>query len=180
MVKKIFLPGLMAIGLAAVVGLQPPAPAHGFANSAPSFACMSCHSGTMATDMVSLGNLPANYRPGQTYNLTLTLQSALESLGEQQGGFALQVSAGELMVSDQTNTQISDGILTHTLEGSQRRTWDFAWQAPGTAPAGGQPERQAEPGPIVSITVMGVAANGDYSSVGDEVGAASFTLQPQP
>lgn len=178
MLKKMLLPCTLGACAALGVALQAPPPAHGFANSAPSFQCTSCHPGSMQPEMVKLRNLPETYRPGQTYNLTLELDSTLESLGEQQGGFALQVSDGRLIAADQAHTQLIDGILTHTLEGSHRRSWSFTWQAPGE-PGGAwwQFWRQAEPGPDVSVTVMAVAANGDFSSVGDEIGAAGFTLR---
>ncbi|ADH86586.1 conserved hypothetical protein [Desulfurivibrio alkaliphilus AHT 2] len=177
MLKKMFFPCTLVAMVAMGVALQAPPPAHGFANSAPSFQCMSCHPGPMQPEMVKLRNLPENYRPGQTYTFTLELDSALESLGEQQGGFAIQASAGELVAKDQAHTQLIDGILTHTLEGSHRRSWSFSWQAPGEATAWWQFWQRPEPGPDVSITVMAVAANGDYSAIGDEIGAAGFTLR---
>ncbi len=178
MLKKMFLPCTLAAAMTAGVALQAPPPAHGFANSAPSFACMSCHPGTMQGDMIRLRDLPETYSPGRTYTLTLELDSTLESLGEQQGGFAVRASAGELIVKDQTDTQIIDDILTHTLEGSHRRSWTFSWQAPGEPSPWWQfwGQDQKEPVPDVSITVMAVAANGDFSSMGDEIGAAGFTL----
>lgn len=177
MLKKMLLPCTLAATVAMGATLQAPPPAHGFANSAPSFQCMSCHPGPMQPEMIKLSNLPDSYRPGQTYTFTLKLDSTLESLGEQQGGFAVQASSGTMIIEDRTHTQIVDGILTHTLEGSHRRSWSFSWQAPGESGPWWQFWRRPEPGPDVSITVMAVAANGDYSAIGDEIGAAGVTLK---
>lgn len=175
--KKNLLMSAVAVACAVtMVGLQAPT-AHGFANSAPNFDCMSCHPGAMKGDMVKIGDLPVGYEAGKIYNLTLSLNSQLESMGNQQGGFAVQVSTGTLIVKDDRNSQISNNILTHTLEGSEQRSWSFGWQAPGEEVSGWKLWRKAEPGPDVNITVMAVAANGDFSSMGDEVGAAGFTIK---
>lgn len=174
--KKSLLLSAVAVAYAITMVGFPTPPAHGFANSAPNFDCMSCHPGAMKTDMVKLANLPSGYEPGKSYTLTLTLNSHLESMGDQQGGFAVRASAGQLIVQDDLNTQISNEILTHTLQGSAQRTWTFTWQAPGEAVGGWQFRRKAEPGPHVNLTVMAVAANGDFSSMGDEVGAAGFAI----
>lgn len=175
MKKGLMLSGLAIAASAALAGLHTPA-AHGFANSAPSFECMSCHTGaTMNPAMIKIDNLPATYKANQSYRLTLTLNSQLESMSEQQGGFALRVSAGQLVVSDSVNTQMVGDILTHTLEGSANRSWQFTWQAP-EGEAGGW-LRRGQPGPDVNVTIMAVAANGDFSAIGDEVGAAGLTIK---
>jgi len=137
---------------------------HSFNNSAPNFECLTCHVGQMAADMVEIRGLPKNYVPGKTYRLTIVVTSNMKSMGEVQGGFALEASAGELIVQDKKNTQLSNNILTHTQEGSHHRTWTFGWKAPTDKKD-------------VHITVMALAANGDFSPVGDITGANSYTIR---
>ncbi len=139
---------------------------YGSRNSAPNLECTSCHEGVMFQDMVKIQGLPKSYVPGKTYNLTLVLKSDLESMSESKGGFAVQVSAGKLIATDKKNTQVIDTTLTHTQEGSESRKWTFGWKAPT------QKTEDA------NIMVMAVAANGDYSSAGDELSAGSYTIKP--
>ena len=110
--------------------------------------------------------MPTRYKPGAIYPLRILLQSTQASIGPVQGGFAVTASAGELLVTDRTHTQLSDSILTHTQEGSALRTWKLSWRAPK--------EKQA-----VEIAVMATAANGDYSPVGDATAAEIFTITPK-
>jgi len=133
-------------------------------NSAPVIDCMSCHQGDLKTDLVIVTGIPKAYKPGNSYKLKITVKSEVKAQGESQGGFALEASAGKLIVSDKKNTQISGSVLTHTLIGSQKRSWEFTWQAPKT-------------GEDVTLTVMAVASNGDHSSFGEEVGAQSYTIK---
>ena len=138
---------------------------YGHRNSAPNLECISCHEGEMVQDMVKVQGLPKSYVPNKTYNLTVIITSDIESMSECKGGFAVEASAGKLIVKDKKNTQLSNGILTHTQEGSELRKWNFSWKAPS--------EKMG-----ANITVMAVAANGDYSSAGDKVGANSYTIKP--
>ena len=138
---------------------------YGHRNSAPTFECISCHEGEMVQDMVKVQGLPKAYTPGKSYTLTVIVTSDLESMSESKGGFAVETSAGKLIVKDKKNTQLSNGILTHTQEGSGLRKWTFNWKAPS--------EKIDS-----NITVMAVAANGDYSASGDKVGANSYTIKP--
>lgn len=133
-------------------------------NSAPTMDCLSCHQGDLKANIVSVTGLPKTYKPGNSYKLKITVNSELKAQGESQGGFALEASAGKIIVSDKKNTQISGVYLTHTLAGSQKRSWDFTWQAP-------------KADEDVSFTVMVVASNGDYSSFGEEVGAQSYSIK---
>ncbi len=139
--------------------------ADGHRNSAPNLECMSCHEGEIIQDMVKIQGLPKDYVPGKTYNLTVIVTSDLDSMSECKGGFAVEATAGKLIVKDKKNTQLSNGILTHTQEGSELRKWNFSWKAPSEKTD-------------ASITVMAVAANGDYSPFGDKVGADSYTVRP--
>jgi len=136
---------------------------YGHKNSAPNLECISCHEGEMVQNMVRIQGLPKTYVPGKIYNLTVVVTSDLESMSECKGGFAVEASAGKLIVKDKKNTQLSNGILTHTQEGSELRKWNFSWKAPSEKTD-------------ANITVMAVAANGDYSPFGDKVGADSYTI----
>lgn len=133
-------------------------------NSAPNLECVSCHQGEIVDNLVKIEGLPKAFTPGKVYNLTVTISSRLESMSESKGGFAVEASAGKLIVKDKKNTQLSDGILTHTQEGSTLRKWTFSWKAPS---------KKVD----TTITVMAVAANGDYSPAGDRVSADIFTIK---
>lgn len=135
-------------------------------NSAPNFECIGCHQGEGSAE-VKIDGLPKNYVPGKTYKMTLTIESDNQSFGDVAGGFALIASAGELKVVDKKDTQLSEGIMTHTQEGSAFREWTFGWKAPS---------EKIETG--VDLTIMAVAANGDFSPVGDVVGTDGFSIMP--
>jgi hypothetical protein len=136
---------------------------HGHNNSAPNFECINCHEGDIVPGMVKITGLPKSFVPGKRYDLTIVITSDHQSLGDVAGGFAVEVTSGELVVKDRKNTQLSDKILTHTQQGSSLRKWSFIWKAPG---------RKGEAG----MSVMAIAANGDYSSAGDKVGSNSYSL----
>jgi hypothetical protein len=138
---------------------------YGHNNSAPIMECMNCHEGDLAKDMVKITGLPKSFVPGKKYEMTVVITSDLQVMGDVAGGFAVEVSAGELLIKDKKNTQLSDHILTHTQQGSSLRKWSFIWKAP---------KNKVEAG----INVMAVAANGDYSPAADKVGTASYTIMP--
>lgn len=133
-------------------------------NSAPNLECTSCHQGEGSAE-IKLDGVPENYIPGKTYRITLSVISDNQSLGDVAGGFAVEASAGELMVTDRKNTQLSEGFLTHTQEGSAFRKWTFGWKAPVQKTG-------------ANLTIMAVAANGDYSPAGDVTGAGGFPIMP--
>lgn len=138
---------------------------YGHRNSAPTLECLSCHEGEMVQDMVKIEGVPKSYVPGKTYSLKVVVVSDLESISECKGGFAVEASAGKLKVKDKKNTQLSNSFVTHTQEGSELRKWTFEWTAP---------KEKTD----VNITVMAVAANGDYSPAGDKVGATVYSIKP--
>ena len=140
-------------------------PGYSHNNSAPNMECINCHQGEMVADMVTIEGIPKAFVPGKVYTLTAKVTSSMKSEGDVAGGFAVEVSGGELIVSDKKHTQISDGLLTHTQEGSAFRKWTFKWKAPA--------KRED-----VSINIMAVAANGDFSAIGDQVGANSYAVKP--
>lgn len=158
--KKIFLffLALAALGLAASAGQSS-------TNSAPDGECFACHANTADSANIKMTGIPKEYEPGKTYNITLSVHSRLKSMSEIKGGFSASASAGELIVVDKKNTQISDSFITHTIEGAQSRTWKFAWKSP-------KEKMPAE------IRVMAVASNGDYSPSGDAITADLVTIRP--
>jgi hypothetical protein len=137
---------------------------HGSTNSAPAAECQSCHTDSGGRVDVRVEGLGTTWEPGRTYDVAVTVQSPLASQGEVQGGLSVNVSAGELVVTDDIGTQRSESFLTHTQEGSKRRAWTFRWQAPpdGTA---------------VELRVSGMAANGDFTPLGDATAATVFTIR---
>jgi hypothetical protein len=92
------------------------------------------------------------------------VQSPLVSQGETQGGLSVTVSAGELVVTDEVATQRSESFLTHTQEGAKRRHWTFRWQAP-------------RDGNAIELRVSGMAANGDFTPLGDATAATVVTTR---
>lgn len=136
----------------------------GHNNSAPSLECAICHHGEFKPEIVKIEGLPKSYKPSKVYKFTVSVASDLQNIGEVAGGFAVETSAGQLVVVDDKNTQLSNGVLTHTQEGSAHRKWTLGWKAP------------LEKKNVV-FTVMVVAANGDFSSMGDVVGAGSYTIK---
>ncbi len=160
--KKIVLMVLMlliAVGVIASIG-------YGSNNSAPNAECYVCHTGATVPAELKLVGLPKQYEHGKTYKLTLTVSSPLQSIGVVQGGFSAEATAGELIITDEKNTQISLPFITHTQEGSEKRTWKFAWKAP---------QQKVD----VDLKVMAVAADGDFSSNGDAITAEVFTIKPK-
>jgi len=134
---------------------------------APGFDCIDCHAGAEDKNIeINLYGVPQNYTPGKEYLITLEIKSDSESIGETQGGFAVSASGGKLIVVDKVNTQLLEGYLTHTNEGSRYRSWKFKWKAPSKGTDD------------VTIDVMCVAANGDFSSDMDAVGTQSIKIAP--
>lgn len=137
---------------------------YSFQNNSANFQCLVCHqvTGEHETELKVMG-IPKRYKPGRIYNLKLTIDSTLQSFGEVQGGFAVGVTAGELIVKDNKGTQILNYILTHTAEGSEKRVWEFSWKAP---------QQKTD----IELRVMAMAANGDFSPIGDAVAEQVFTI----
>lgn len=134
-------------------------------NSAPNFECNTCHQGEGSAE-VKIEGLPVKYIPGKIYKMTLIIESDNQSFGDNAGGFAMEASAGELIATDNKNTQVSEGFLTHTQEGAALRKWTFGWKAPAE-------KKEAD------LTIMAVAANGDFSPVGDVIGTNDFSITPE-
>ncbi len=135
-------------------------------NGAPSLECDNCHFGAEDKIVeVIVEGLPKEFQPNKTYTVKISIKSDNESYGDNQGGFAVTASAGQLIVIDKVNTQLSNGFITHTNEGSKTREWKFAWKAPS---------KKIEQ---VDISIMAVAANGDYSPNMDAVGVETLKIK---
>jgi hypothetical protein len=108
--------------------------------------CLDCHSGGSGSSDSAFvtGFDGSSYAPGKTYSLALHVSYA----GQLRWGFELTTVAinsgdyaGELMVTDSTNTQISTSggrsYLKHTSIGTHAgqpdsATWTFQWLAPAS------------------------------------------------
>ena len=89
----------------------------------------TCH-GSDASSSVGLSlNTPANFTAGETYTLTIAMESSIANDGENQGGFFLSTTQGSLASGD-NSTQLIDGYLTHTTTGNDQRSWNVSWTAP--------------------------------------------------
>ena len=106
--------------------------------------CLDCHSGAGSGDSTELVGLVGGwYQPDSLYSLTLWVRYA----GQLRWGFELTVvdhsnnSAGQLIVTESTNTQYSSappGYLKHTSTGTHAGTpgptsWTFDWRAPAAS-----------------------------------------------
>lgn len=132
-------------------------------NSAMNLECGNCHIEGKATKVIIKG-FPSQFQPGRSYTITVEVQSKVLSVSESKGGFAAQVVGGTLKIKDDKNTQLLHGYLTHTQEGNTKRKWVFEWVAPQDAEE-------------AVLTVMGVAANGDYSPYGDGVAVEALSAK---
>ncbi|MCE5194452.1 MAG: hypothetical protein LLF28_03200 [Nitrospiraceae bacterium] len=133
-------------------------------NSAPNNECYVCHQNPEGSAELKVEGIPKQYKPGETYKIKLELKSKIKSETDVEGGFSATASAGEFIVIDKKNTQISDAYITHTPDGSKHKEWKFAWKAP---------KQKGE----VELKIMAVAANGDFSPSGDAIAAEAFTIK---
>jgi hypothetical protein len=131
--------------------------------------CNACHSDNPLNEQpgsLTITGLPARYRPGARYELTLELMHpALAS-----GGFQLSLRtpdgspAGRIAYDSPRVQRITGNkveYLQHTRAGSEtgtagRISWSFAWQAP-------------EQATDVILHVAANAANDDMSDLGDRI-----------
>jgi hypothetical protein len=142
--------------------------------------CMECHLGNSLNapgGSLSISGVPANYSPGQTYPIQVTVSRS----GQQRWGFELAtrvVPSGQqagTLVSTSQITQVTSlgGIqyITHTSAGtflgSAQGTWTFNWTAPSTQVG------------VISFGAAGNAANGNFSNSGDFIYTARVTTAPE-
>lgn len=136
-------------------------------------SCSACHYGGpgVGDDAgLRLSSFPTVYRPGETYRFSLLLDDpeasvagfqlrAVHLAGRWRGAAAGQLSAGE---SGWLQVQSAEGIqyLGHAepvTRSGDAFTWTVEWQAPDEAHGS------------VAFFISAVAANGDDSSLGDNV-----------
>lgn len=157
-------------------------PPDGVAGDPPAMSnCTQCHSSFPVNSGNGLLELvfgePLAYSPGETYEMEVNLSSQ-DALTR--WGFELTVlnsennMAGELLVTDATNTQLSDNsgaspdylkqTATGTYAGQNSGNWIFSWTAPpeGTGP--------------VTFYTAGNTANNNGSTSGDYIYTVSLTL----
>jgi hypothetical protein len=168
--KKILVLAILA-GFIVLVGFASYHNATAMSNGAPAMNCAQCHVGAdkRPADFTVEG-LPEKYEPGKTYKITIKITKGPDcNPSVSCGGFAVKVSAGQIIVTDDKDTfiaQVPEGkILTHTKEGSKKREWSFEWKAPSTP----QP---------VTFEISVLAANGDGSFNGDAYAHKVFKIQP--
>ncbi|BES81447.1 choice-of-anchor V domain-containing protein [Pyrodictium abyssi] len=168
---KRLLPVLGILAFMVVIG-DAALHASSMSNGAPQLNCVQCHVGAdkNPAELVIEG-LPEKYGPGKTYKITVKITKGPDcSGGVACGGFAVQVNAGELVVTDEKNTFISttptgEKLLTHTKDGSMLREWTFEWKAPD----------KPEP---VTFKIAVIAANGDGSFNGDAYAFKEISIEP--
>ncbi|MEZ4388154.1 MAG: choice-of-anchor V domain-containing protein [Candidatus Krumholzibacteriia bacterium] len=150
-------------------------PPDGRTNAPGEGNCTACHSTfplNSGSGMLDLAGLPANFSPGATYDLSLTLSDP----DAMRWGFELTIleaggaSAGTIIVTEagtQTSTTGNRTYLKHTSAGTApgtglSRTWNFQW----TAPDAGTGD--------VALYVAGNAANNNGLNSGDRIYATFF------
>lgn len=85
-----------------------------------------CHGGDDDSTTVTLSGLPEVYNSSIQYNITLTIDSPVET-NDVQGGFRILISYGEI-VGD--GWQHLDNGYTHSEEINDRREWNAVWIPP--------------------------------------------------
>jgi hypothetical protein len=143
-------------------------------------SCVMCHSSfpeNSGDGSYSIFGVPANYTPGATYNITVTI----EDPGQEKWGFELTTQdtadcqAGVLIVTDPDSTQLSNNtgcnpdyimqtsLGTHTGVLNGPVSWRFDWQAPGSGTG------------TVTFYSAGLAANDAAGTNGDYVYCTSVS-----
>lgn len=137
--------------------------------------CNDCHS-SFALDPtnLTLTGIPASYRAGQTYPLTLTVTDASPQV---RAGFQIVATNGTTSAQVGTfsaplGTQLAgSGRLIHQgtkyLDGSNKASWNFNW----TAPSSGLPAN-------IVFYYVSVAGNDDGGSSGDVVHSGNSAAIP--
>ncbi|MBT3251562.1 MAG: hypothetical protein HN729_04200 [Candidatus Marinimicrobia bacterium] len=133
--------------------------------------CVACHSSfglNSGSGGVTISNAPAEYVPGETYTLAITVMTS----GQSRWGFEVcsrtdNLDQGGTLTVTQSNfttTGSSGGITylkqrsTGTFNGQPNSAnWEFAWTAP-----------EAGTGTI-TLYAAGNAANGNFSTSGDYI-----------
>ena len=124
----------------------------------------TCHNADASSGVALNLTAPANFTAGETYTLTVTMESGVGTDGENQGGFFLSTSQGSLASADDS-TQLIDGYLTHTVAGNDQRSWTVEWTAP------------ADDTRIADFTLYGNSVNGNGApDSSDQWNRATFAV----
>ena len=144
--------------------------------------CGQCHQGKPPGDRALTVTAPKTYRPGQTYQLRVTLSrkglevGGFEVAARYRSGPQLGKQAGDLRAAD-ARTQVVTGNVVqyaqHTDAGSRaaapgKLTWVVQWRAP--AQSAGE----------VIFHVAANASNADSSPLGDAIYTAEAVARPAP
>jgi len=122
--------------------------------------CSGCH-GSASQSMVTITASPSTFNPGDTVNLTLTIQWSSIKVG---GAYVTSNNVGTLRPISGEGLAMSSGGLTHSspkAAAGGQVTFRFSWQAPST-PGG------------VEIEAFVLAGNGNNASSGDAPGYGTF------
>lgn len=147
--------GLAALLLAAALStfaLLPPVDSRSDGSGLTAAEGCTCHAPQASPFVtVTVVGLPERFEGGERYSLLVSITGAPPPLpvAQNQGGFALDASAGTLLVPDGAQEVRSSGATaTHTEAGNDQRVWAVEWTAPA---AGGG----------VTIVAASNAVNGD-------------------
>ncbi|PYS98429.1 MAG: hypothetical protein DMF63_16230 [Acidobacteria bacterium] len=154
-------------------------PPAGFTGAPGEETCANCHFGPTTGGTFTVMQAPANYVPGQSYQIVVRHENADVSL--HRWGFQLTALAGTSMAGSFANlggglTQIVGGqggrdYIEHTSAGTFNNQtgsaqWTFNWTAPAT-----------NVGPV-TFYAAGNQANGDGMAGGDRIITATAASQP--
>ncbi len=140
--------------------------------------CTNCHTQNAGPGQISI-IAPANYTPGQTYQIQV--QHTTTDTSRSRWGFELISLAGTTMAGSYANTTSNTRIraaapknyVTQTLAGTfpgqtLGATWSFNWTAPATNVGN------------VTFYAAGIQGNNDGTEDGDRTVLTSTVVQPQP
>lgn len=157
---------LLVVSLCAATLAQPHVSAMS-SGAVPVLDCRQCHTDAGEAELAVEG-LPEAYEAGKAYVLTIRIVKGPEPTGDVKGGFAIAASAGELRPADpalaQAVTIEGEQAVTQTEDGARAREWRVVWVAPESGE--------------VRIKVAVIAANGDYSPLGDAYAYEELVIGP--
>jgi len=153
-------------------------PPAGFTGAPGEQTCTACHFGPTSGGTFAIMQQPANYVPGQTYQIVVRHMNPDQT--QHRWGFQLTALAGTDMAGTFSNvspglTQVVGGVgrdyIEHTAMGTFNgqnggAQWTFNWTAPSTNLG------------VVTFYAAGNQANGDGTSGGDRIITATATSQP--
>jgi len=153
-------------------------PPAGFTGAPGESTCTACHVGPTTGGTFTIMQQPANYTPGQTYQIVVRHQNSNPS--QHRWGFQLTALAGGNMAGTFADpggglTQVVGGVgrdyIEHTSAGTFNgqlggAQWTFNWTAP-----------PINLGPV-TFYAAGNQANGDGTSTGDRIITATATSDP--